>query len=58
MTIKAKTLKQQYVQQEVHEKFGVIAISQDTENMFWYHVHDDEEVPEGGYDIALLLRNV
>lgn len=34
---------------------GVIAISKDEEDMFWYHVHSDREIPKG-YDIAIHIR--
>ena len=45
-----KELKDKYL---LDKKVGVIAIGKD----FWYHVHDDEEIPEK-FDIALHPRQI
>ena len=42
MTIEKKILNK-YVKGEVRGEVGVIAISQAKKNMFWYHVHEDED---------------
>lgn len=54
----AKEIKNKYAKEDMHDKVGVIAISQkkDDKEMLWYHVHDNEEVPEKDYDIAIHIR--
>ena len=54
--MKAKKLLDKYVKKEVREKVGIIVISQDEREKFWYHVHGDEVVPEFGYDTAIHIR--
>ena len=43
------------IKDEYKDEFGVIAISRD-ELSYWYHVHEDEDLPEEEYDIALHWR--
>ena len=61
MTI-AKEILDKYVKEEVRGEVGVIAIgvrkSSKAGDVFWYHIHEDEEVPEEGFDIALHIRKV
>ena len=55
----AKEILDKYVKEEVREEVVVIAIGRTTGRkgtVFWYHVHEDEEVPEEGFDIALHIR--
>lgn len=53
--MKAIELKQKYLGRKGIANFSVICISEGSEDMHWYHVHDDEEVPTEGYKTALLL---
>ena len=55
--MKAIKLIEEYIKEEMKDKIGVIAISQDKDKMYWYHVHEDEEIPEKGFDIAIHIRN-
>lgn len=55
----AKRILEKYIKEGVREETGVIAISKSkgADNCsFWYHIHEDEEVPEEGFDIALYIR--
>ena len=57
MTV-AKGIMDKYVREGVREEVGVIAIGRTTGRkgqVFWYHIHEDEEVPETGFDIAVCL---
>jgi len=38
----AKELKKKYLKKNMRDDVGVIAIGED----FWYHIHDNEEIPE------------
>lgn len=52
--MKAIELMKKYVKPSMRGECGVIAIHQIKK--FWYHVHNDEEVPsEKEYDIAIHL---
>ena len=53
--MKAIEIIEEYVKEDVKDNVGIIAISQEKDNMFWYHVHDDEEIPED-FDIAIHIR--
>ena len=57
--MKAKELLDKYVKEEVRKEVEVIAISRTTDRKgvaFWYHIHEEEEVPYKGLDIALHIR--
>jgi len=41
--MKAEDLKKEYVREEMSDDVGVIGI---LDSGYWYHIHDDEEVPE------------
>jgi len=43
------------IKDEYRDEFGVIAISKDEET-YWYHVHEDEDLPDDSYDLALHWR--
>lgn len=47
----AQEIKKKYLRRKVRKECGVIAIGQD----FWWHVHDNEELPEG-FTIAIHPR--
>jgi len=49
MPLTAKELKDKYLKDDVKDKIGVIAIGES----FWYHVHDDEEMPK---DLTIALH--
>lgn len=53
--MKAGLLKKKYVKLSRLNETSVVAISQDPDDMFWGHVHDNEELPEKGFDIAIFL---
>jgi len=53
--MKAKEILNKFIKKEMVDKVGVIAISQ-TSEMHWYHIHNDEQVPEKGYSIAIHVR--
>lgn len=53
--MKAIEIKEKYLNKEDFGDFSVIAISQNAEDMHYFHVHEDEEVPEYDYDIALKI---
>ena len=55
--MKAIEIKKKYVKEDMFDKVGVIAISQSKEKQFWYHVHEDEKIPEKDYDIAIHIRS-
>lgn len=56
----AKEILDKYVKEEVREEAGAIAIGvrkgSKEGDIFWYHIHEDEEVPEEDFDIALHIR--
>jgi len=53
----AKEIKNKFVVPEMHDKCGVIAASKDEKNSFWYHVHENEKVPdEKEFDLAIHLK--
>ncbi len=54
--MKAIKIKEKYVRENMRDKVGVIAISQEKDKMYWYHVHENEEVPKKGFDIAIHIR--
>ena len=53
----AEKIKEKYIKKEMRDKVGVIAITQG-EDKTWYHIHDDEDVPEPeeSLDIAIHIR--
>jgi len=53
--MKAKEILDKFIKKEMINKVGVIAISQ-TPKMYWYHIHNNEQVPEKGYSIAIHVR--
>lgn len=55
----AKEILDKYVKEEVREEVGVIAIGRTTGRkgtVFWYHIHEDEELPKEGFVISLHVR--
>jgi len=54
----AKELLEKYIKKEVREDVGVIAIFRKKQNqeMDWYHVHENEQIPNKDHDIAIHLR--
>lgn len=56
--MKAKEILDKYVKEEEGEDVGVIAIltSNKTGKAIWYHVHEDEDIPDN-MDIAVHIRN-
>lgn len=45
--MQAHELIQEYVKEDKQEDVGVIAIEEnEDDDLYWYHVHGDEEVPE------------
>lgn len=51
--MKAIELKRKWLKENMINKVGVIAIGKD----YWYHVHNDEEIPQG-LTIALHPRGL
>lgn len=51
----ALELKEKYLKDNI-KNVGVIAISQNKKNMFWFHIHNEELIPKRGYDIAFHIR--
>jgi len=55
--MKAIDIKKKFIKSDLFEDVGIIAISKDNYNMFWYHVHEDEELPnKEEYEIAIHIR--
>ncbi len=59
--MKARQILREYVRPSMIDKVGVIAICRnpDTKDMFWYHVHRNEKLPDvehGCEDIAIHIR--
>lgn len=60
--MKAIDFKNKFLKEEVKDSVGVIAIGFDKKGkQFWFHVHDNEELPDKDeqgkpYTIALHLR--
>ncbi len=56
--MKAIKLKKEFIKNKKLGEVGVIAISQDRNKPeYWYHIHNDEEIPEAGFDIAIHIRS-
>lgn len=54
--MKAKEVLDKYVKKEERAKIALIAIAKEDGKEFWFHVHEDEDIPKG-YEIAIHLRN-
>ena len=50
--MKAQEIKDKYLKEDVKDICGIIAIGEGT----WFHVHDDEVVPEENFTIAIHPR--
>lgn len=48
--MKAKELKDKYLDEEKQDAVGVIAIKEDGN---WWHIHENEEIPE---DVTIALH--
>lgn len=48
--MKAKELKEKYLKKDMRDKVGVVELIGD-----WYHIHDNEDVPEDK-DVAFHVR--
>jgi len=54
--MKAKEILDKYINKEQREQVGVIAIS---DNLgYWFHVHEDEEVPEDNNEDTFVIAMV
>ena len=52
--MKALEILNKYVKEEQLEKVGIIAISKNQDKMHWYHVHENEDLPDANdYEIAI-----
>jgi len=54
----AKEILNKYVKEDMRDEVGVIVISQKEadKEMFWYSVHENEEIPAEDYDVAIHIK--